>query len=558
MAQSVKVRESDRGLPRVERPELFVGLVGAVGTNLQNVVDLLKKKFAEFGYQVHEIRLSQILRRAGYAHLNRLKDGPEDVRINKHMSSGDDLRSRTKRGDTLAALSLFEIQRLRAIKTSDVHHPAYGNVYVLNSFKHPHEIDTLRQIYGKAFSVISVYEPRARRIENLCRTIAKSRNVTDKERFRTISDGLAALDQHSGKNKYGQNVRETFPKADFFIKTTGSEHLDTEIDRFVSLLFGFPFHTPYREEMGMFFAKAASLRSSDLSRQVGAVICDRDGETLAVGCNEVPKAMGGSVWAGEKPDYRDFQLGYDSSAIMKEEIVAEVFKSLRDNRWLSAKIQKFQPQELAEKVLYGDAASIFADTRVTSLIEYGRMVHAEMGALMDAVRRGVSVRGATLYCTTFPCHMCARHLLSAGIERVVFIEPYPKSMAKDLYQGSIRVDEGDADPDALKFESFVGVAPRRFLDWFEMPQRKNERGKVVNWNTSSALPRIERLNDSYLVAEDAVSISIAKLVRSKTLGGTAHKKQGVRHGRKMARKTALRSTKKGGPVTRMAATGTKN
>ncbi|MEJ7655371.1 MAG: deaminase [Chloroflexia bacterium] len=46
-------------------------------------------------------------------------------------------------------------------------------------------------------------------------------------------------------------------------------------------------------------------------------------------------------------------------------------------------------------------------------------MHAEMSALLDAGRRGVPVQGATLYTTTFPCHNCARHIVGAGIDRVV-------------------------------------------------------------------------------------------------------------------------------------------
>jgi cytidine deaminase len=91
--------------------------------------------------------------------------------------------------------------------------------------------------------------------------------------------------------------------------------------------------------------------------------------------------------------------------------------------------------------------------------------------------RGVSVRGGTLYCTTFPCHMCARHIMAAGIARVVYIEPYPKSRAKRLYKRAIQVDlDREADDDAVKFEAFVGIAPSRFLDLFEMVTRKDSEG----------------------------------------------------------------------------------
>ena len=82
----------------------------------------------------------------------------------------------------------------------------------------------------------------------------------------------------------------------------------------------------------MFHAKAAAMRSADLSCQVGAVIATADGEIIAAGCNEVPKARGGSVWEGREndkgKDYRDYTLGYDSTARMKHETIAEIFERL--------------------------------------------------------------------------------------------------------------------------------------------------------------------------------------------------------------------------------------
>ena len=275
--------------------------------------------------------------------------------------------------------------------------------------------------------------------------------------------------------------------------------------RFVELLFNHPFHTPSRDEYGLYSARAAALRSADLSRQVGAVITNDDGDILAVGCNEVPKAGGGSVWPGDRRDYRDFQVGTDKSAMMKQEIVAEVLERLRNAGWLSKEKADTPTSKLVDEAIYGNAP-ILDNARIASIIEFGRIVHAEMAGIMDAVRRGISVRGATLYCTTFPCHMCARHIMAAGVKRVVFIEPYPKSMAKDLYRRAIRVDEGTADQDAVAFDSFVGVAPRKYAEVFDMPRRKDARGNAFSWNAAQADPRLDRYVPTYLDLERTISV----------------------------------------------------
>ncbi len=47
-----------------------------------------------------------------------------------------------------------------------------------------------------------------------------------------------------------------------------------------------------------------------------------------------------------------------------------------------------------------------------------RPIHAEAAAIAQAVRRGVSVAGTTLYCSSIPCHECAQILVASGIAEV--------------------------------------------------------------------------------------------------------------------------------------------
>jgi hypothetical protein len=75
----------------------------------------------------------------------------------------------------------------------------------------------------------------------------------------------------------------------------------------------------------------------------------------------------------------------------------------------------------------------------------------------------------------------------------MYIEPYPKSLAKELYEHSIRVDrDSTADADAVEFKPFVGIAPRRYLEFFAMPRRKDGRGHVIQWTPADAQPRVKQ------------------------------------------------------------------
>lgn len=64
--------------------------------------------------------------------------------------------------------------------------------------------------------------------------------------------------------------------------------------------------------------------------------------------------------------------------------------------------------------------------------ELCRGVHAEQNAVTQAAYFGVSVKGATIYTTTFPCSMCAKILINAGISEIVYNEGYIDDLSKDL------------------------------------------------------------------------------------------------------------------------------
>ena len=69
--------------------------------------------------------------------------------------------------------------------------------------------------------------------------------------------------------------------------------------------------------------------------------------------------------------------------------------------------------------------------------ELCRGAHAESNAIVYAARYGISVEGATMYCTRFPCSFCSKMIVNAGIKRVVFIEDYPDELAKDILRNVV-------------------------------------------------------------------------------------------------------------------------
>ena len=68
-------------------------------------------------------------------------------------------------------------------------------------------------------------------------------------------------------------------------------------------------------------------------------------------------------------------------------------------------------------------------------------VHAEQNAIIQAARLGVSIDGATLYCTHQPCILCAKMIVNAGIRRVVYEQGYPDDFSREiLAEGGVSVE----------------------------------------------------------------------------------------------------------------------
>lgn len=481
-----------------EGPELVIGIVGAIGTDLAAVSESLQRHLGSVGYFSSEIRVSALLHDIEtYAPLAAIQD--KEVYYEEHMNAGNDLCRRLVRSDAMALLSVLQLRSWREernhAQTIDPSEPRSRHAFIINSLKRKEEITSLRRVYGDGFILLGAYAARARRLETLAARIARSQNKEVHE-CRHIAERLISRDE-AERADFGQDVSHTFFRADAFIDATERSHADDAVRRFIEVVFGHPFATPTREEIGMQHAFSAALRSADLSRQVGAAITTNDGQLLAVGTNDVPKAGGGIYWPGPY-DYRDFRFAEtdEPNAEMKRVILADLLGRLRDQKLLAEGVT-------LDDAMIVDIGRKLKESRLMSITEYGRMVHAEMAAITDAARRGVSIAESRLFSTTFPCHNCAKHIVAAGIREVIYIEPYPKSQVAALFFDSIALDTPPT-ANQVAFSSFVGFAPTRFADLFQMPKRVDDQKHILKWEAirAAAVPRISGIPAAYLTEEE--------------------------------------------------------
>ncbi len=304
-------------------------------------------------------------------------------------------------------------------------------------------------------------------------------------------------------NDSSVNVK-CYAVANYFVYQ--NKHLSRQIRRFVGILFNDPFAEPTLEEYFMFCAQAAAYRSLDLDRQVGAVIVNKEHELVASGFNDVSKVGGGHFPHHDHPMYA---LGHAIDKTLDE----RDFKQEYD--FNHKKLDQIADKIAAKLHLPKDARDLLRE-EISDITEFKRSTHGEMSALLDAARRGIAVRDCTMYINTYPCHNCTKHIMAAGIKKVVFLHPYTKSKAREMYAGMLKhglLGETSSENSVI-FEPFLGVSPNRYMIAFANDKESRletingkETGRPITWKIHpGAIPRdlATRQPFSYIAREWAV------------------------------------------------------
>lgn len=485
----------------LEHPELVFALAGPIGIDMDGLCAELAAALESVGYSSETVRLTDLTSRSsiGVSSPPAKSASFFDVMMWK-MECANTIRREKNDPAYLARLAMLEIRERRQLQTGDSRVVRARHAYIVRQLKLPAEVDLFRRVYGKQFFLLSGYAGPERRL-SLLETSIRRNASTRTAKSRITSDALQLAERDQGEEfDYGQQLRDTFHLADVFVEGIERPTMRDHVRRFIDALFGRNDISPTKDEYGMYAAKSASLRSADLSRQVGAAIFSSDGELITQGCNEVPKAGGGTYWANEEPDNRDVKKGFDPNEAVKRELLRDLSERLRERSLLPDTLSSLGGDEAVVEALLAPDGPLRGAV-IMDLTEFGRVVHAEMSAICDAARTGRAVKGAKLYCTTFPCHNCTKHILAAGIDRVIFMEPYPKSRAEQLHEDEIAVGRREHGGTRVSFVPFMGIAPTRYRDLFEKGRRKNKRGEAQQWEAEAPKPRIDIVYPGHPEAE---------------------------------------------------------
>ncbi|MET0376526.1 MAG: anti-phage dCTP deaminase [Rhizorhabdus sp.] len=478
--------------------ELFFAVVGPVGAGGSRAIGSLQSVCEAAGYKCELVKMSALIVAWATEQGEAVPENDDRTlnTVTMLQNLGDKMRKRDPSAVARAALAEIAMRRAAQMgkpfeKGKPVTPDEVKRAYLIDSIRHPAETNLFRRTYANAFALIGVVcEEGERRHRILGKYLTKPQQH-DLVLQKTI-DEFIARDADDSEASYGQHVTDAFYEADFFLDNTGKDEigevglLDEPLTRLVSIVAHDRLIRPTIEETAMHHAHSARVRSACLSRQVGAALVDTDGTVVATGTNEVPKAGGGvygehfassHTVGDQRCAFRDGEK-FCASNREQNAIITELITSIPELRASADRLRLLKE---------------IRKTRLGQLIEFSRAVHAEMDALLSAGREGVSTVGTRLFVTTFPCHYCARHIVSAGVYEVQFIEPYPKSLALDLHRDAIDVNESGWVPPEITsmaeekrmlepketgrvlFRPFIGVAPRLYLRAFEKTRRLKDK-----------------------------------------------------------------------------------
>ena len=489
-------------IERISEPEIFIGLVAPIGADNEDVINSISKYFQNENYDVVKIKVTETfdIMAQMFPPTKALDSKFPFDRYNAKIEYGNQLREITQDNSILAALAIQQITGAR-FKNRMTSRKLNKRVFIIDQFKRPEEIALLRAVYGELFFQISTYSKRSARVESLTEKFKLGQKDSQKRGMRSRAEELVERDENERNQRFGQRVGKVFHDADFIVNAdVNHKEVCKQIYRFCEALFSSNAITPSKIEYGMFAAQAAALRTADLSRQVGAAIFTKGGEVVATGSNEVPKAGGGTYWSDDKFDDRDYVRRIDPNQSRKEELVDEIITAL--------KVKKSKVKAARKSI---------SDTAFLDALEYGRITHAEMCAIIDAARRGAPLKNTTLFSTTFPCHLCAKHIVAAGIDEVYFLEPYPKSLASKLHSDSLSIESVERGRfekfPATKFIHFFGITPRRYREFFQRSRRKDASGEFQEYSDGQKKPFIDSIYAAHGRVEKRVLKSLVKALK---------------------------------------------
>lgn len=413
-----------------------------------------------------------------------------NIRNSKRSSSSE--TTNPKNVYTIAELINTIIKARKKYNNSDCNDTRPTKI-VIDSLRNSLEITFFKERYS-AFYMIATKDILNNTHQRLDEKF-KTKIINDEERSEVVRK-LIELDDIEYKNKdfsngifTSPNVEHCIQKSDFHIFNIGKteitkfiSHFDeknsvttTEKDRIlntfltreeqlmklISLIYQPGLITPSASERNMQIAYTAKLNSGCVSRQVGAVITDKNYIAKSIGWNDVAK--------GHTPcNLRTVEDFFDENLVSNvhySDFEKGITSNISDYKYKNSSVSNFKDaivdyfkedfqknkDELNGKTCTFCFKSIHNHYEGESNQVHTRSLHAEENAMLQLTKSGgLGIENGILFTTASPCELCSKKAYQLGIRIIFYIDPYPGIAIDQILNG------GRIKPLLVPFSGAIG------------------------------------------------------------------------------------------------------
>jgi deoxycytidylate deaminase len=315
---------------------------------------------------------------------------------------------------------------------------------VIDALRNPLEAFFFQKRYSAFYLIAILCEDvqRKNRLINL--------NLTEKEIQSISKNEYTDRPLNEIDGFISQNIPACLQKADIYINNNDAsdevgkfKNLANQLIRIITLIKKPGLVTPTLQERCMQIAYTAKLNSGCISRQVGAVVTDKNYSLKSIGWNDTPH---GQVPCNLR-NRNDLLNGYDTEAYsFYEKNNSEFITRFKEN----TKVYQNITADVNFNYCFKDELNSIKKQKNQV---YTRALHAEENAFLQISKYGgMGIHGGILFTTASPCELCAKKAYQLGISKIYYIDPYPGISKEHILQA------GNMPLEMILFSGAIGRA----------------------------------------------------------------------------------------------------
>lgn len=378
---------------------------------------------------------------------------------------------------------------------------------VIDSLKNSLELCYFKEKFS-AFYMVSINKSEKNRKEYLAEKITEKNH---RDEIITLGDREYEGDDFKNGELAPPDIENCIQKSEYHINFDNEKNAKRSILKLLALIERPGLITPTSIERCMQIAFNAKLNSGCISRQVGAIVTDKDYVIKSLGWNDAAKEqMPCSLRSAQ--DLIDGKKQEIFSEFENDGIVPEENKKFKD-----LLKEDFNLIENSSLPLQGRTCSFCFKSHLNEYEGeknqvHTRSLHAEENAMMQIAKNGgEGLANGILFTTASPCELCSKKSYQLGIRKIYYIDPYPGiAMTHILKSGVQRNPNENPNPELIMFEGAIG---RTFHKLYEpiMPikdelaiiggLKPKKQGRGLKKKVNKLLDTLDDSNLSQLIKE---------------------------------------------------------